>query len=284
MKKKKAASRVEKPRVDLNHPVLRLFRYTLPLQVKVQEVARVLGDPEGMACLNIGDEGCAMSYQLRRLGGSWESVVADEQQAVTVRELVDEGVHVWDNKALPFENKQFDMLVIIDFMERVEDDTGFIEECHRVLKPDGRLVLLASNAKPWSPVYWLRRLLGVDFEQRGLRRLGYTESDLFNRLKHGFDLNNMRTFSRFWVQLADAIVLGLGPRPVGTDEALRATRRYMVANVFYRLAYQLDMFLVFVRGFSLVVTAKRRAWLPRKTPVLADGRSISEAVLSRAAT
>jgi hypothetical protein len=33
----------------------------------------------------------------------------------------------------------------------------------------------------------------------------------------------------------------------------------------------------------MIAMAKRRAWHPRKTPVLVDGRSISEAVLSKAA-
>jgi hypothetical protein len=49
----------------------------------------------------------------------------------------------------------------------------------------------------------------------------------------------------------------------------------------FGLAYQLDFLLFFSRGNYLIANAKRRAWLPRKTPVLSDGRSITEAVLSK---
>ena len=59
-------------------------------------------------------------------------------------------------------------------------------------------------------------------------------------------------------------------------------RMYSVAGIFYVLAAQLDMLLFFTRGHYLIAHAKRRAWRPRKTPVQSDGRTITEAVLSRA--
>ena len=94
----------------------------------------------------------------------------------------------------------------------------------------------------------------------------------------------MRSYSRFFVQLINIITLfmarGLETRGPAAERKLM--RIYSVMGPFYRIAYQLDMLLFFTRGYALVAVAKRRAWCPRNAPILNDGRSISEAVLSKA--
>jgi SAM-dependent methyltransferase len=198
--------------------------------------------------------------------------------------VAEEDVGVLSGEELPFEKKMFDAVVIVDFLERVRSDELFIEECHKVLKPDGRLILNVARVKPYSFVGLLRRMLGLTFEGRGLARPGYTETDLFRILKDGFDVHNMRSYSRFFVELTHTFVQFAESRGGTGDGREKGGRRlYTVANVFYRVAFQLDMLLFFTRGFSLIASAKRRGWRPRKTPVLVDGRSITEAVLSRAA-
>lgn len=250
------------------------FRASLPEQLRLDELLRALGEVGDQTCLDVGADNPLLSYHLRRHGGVWHSAVMNEDEAGQVREVVGENVHVLNADALPFENKMFDAVAVIGMLERVLDDHVFVEECHRVLKPDGRLVLSVARRKPCSLIPLLRRLPGSEQDRLGWVRPGYTEPQLFRVLKHGFDVHSVRSHGRFFVQLTDAAVNALGGR--GPSRWF-----YTVANLFYRLAFQLDMLLFFTRGHSLVVLAKRRAWRPRMAPVLSDGRTISEAVLSR---
>jgi hypothetical protein len=127
-------------------------------------------------------------------------------------------------------------------------------------------------------------MLNLTYADRGWVREGYTESQLFSILKHGFDVHHMRSYSRFLEELADTIVMAMANRAKARSSGdwEGSTRLFAIAGPFYRIAYQLDMFLFMGHGFNLIATAKRRAWRPRNAPVLVDGRSISEAVLSKA--
>jgi len=262
---------------------LHIFRKCLPLQVCLQEIIRVLGPSDDLDCLDIGDDNGMISYHLRKHGGKWSSAVAGRESADVVRQFLSENVVPMEDGTLPFEKKAFDCVVVVSALERFANDSAFIEECHRVLKPDGRLVVNVSRTKPASLVNFLRRLLGVTYQRKGRVRGGYTESELFTILKDGFDVHNMRSYSRFFTELVEAIVdrFAQGVRGQGAEKDRRLKRIFSVAGPFYRLAFQLDMLLFFNRGHRLIATAKRRSWRPRKAPILVDGRSITEAVLSR---
>jgi SAM-dependent methyltransferase len=187
--------------------------------------------------------------------------------------------------ALPFKEKTFDAVVILGSLEDIHTDEAFIEECHRVLKTDGRLVINVPHIKDWSLINILRTVLGLTPEKRGMVRPGYTETDLFRLLKNGFDVHHMRSYSRFFLELADTVSLFLVGRPGkgGEGEDKKRLRVYSMFSPLYWLAFQLDILLFFTRGHHLIALAKRRSWRPRNAPVLVDGRSISEAVLTKPA-
>ncbi len=283
-----------KPMTDENTPALEggalhqfLFRKSIPLQLRFQEVKRAVGDPDGMTCLEMGNDNGAFSFQLRRLGGDWHTVVRDTTTAAAVQELVATDVHVFDGKALPFAAKSFDLVVVGGGMEQATDETTFIELFHRILKPDGRVVVCVQRLKPFSLLNPLRHMLTPSDQDRDRRRIGregYTEGELFRALKDGFDVHTMRSYSRIFVELVDLLTASTLARHGGKPDDATLARVHRRAYPFAWLAFQLDLLMFFTRGHRLVATAKRRAWLPRKTPILIDGRSISEAVLSSAVT
>ena len=256
------------------------LRWMLPLQARLQEITRSLGKTEGLDCLEMGFDNGAISRQLRRRGGDWHTCVRNPDELAGVQELVGDRVTVLEGDRLPFDNKTFDAVVVVDLLERVEDVDAFIEECHRILKPSGHLVLSVGHHKSYTLIPQLRRLLGDSAEGRGFVRYGYTESHLFAILKHGFDVLQVRTYSRFFVECVDVFARRAVRRETLAGDS--GTGSHFLLGLLYRLAFQLDMLLFFTRGHALIATSKRRAWLPRKTPVLVDGRSISEAVLSKA--
>ena len=248
------------------------FRKSVPMQVTLQEILKAVGELDGKSCLAIGSQNAMMSYQLRRGGGQWQELVFDEETAGNIHEIVGEDVSVYDGNALPFRAKSFDVLVILDGLAAQPSDAAFIEMCHKVIKPDGQVVVCAPREKQMTLITPMRVLFG-------LTTGGYTERHLFNILKSGFDVMQMRSYSRFFVEFVDAIVQGIAHRRRDRDPA-SLLGLYSVAYAFYWLAYQLDLLIFFARGHRLIARAKRRAWRSRDAPILVDGRSISEAVLS----
>jgi SAM-dependent methyltransferase len=259
------------------------YRRSVLQQMLLQELVRAAGTTDGMACADVGIENPMVSALLRRLGGTWHTVaLSDGVETAATITLKSPALRLIDGR-LPFQNKTLDLVILVGVLERVGDDAAFIEECHRVLKPTGRLIVETANRKSGSVVNSMERMLAMDYESVGLPRPGYDESELFQILKHGFDVSTVRSYVRFFTRLNQLLGVAALNRAGRLGKGAAAFRRIrLLGRVASWFAYQFDYLIWFTRGFRLVAVTKRRAWLPRKTPVLADGRSITEAVLTRA--
>jgi SAM-dependent methyltransferase len=274
---------------------LQLFRKSLVKQAKLRQITNLLGPVDGKVCLDVGGDNGVISYHLRRLGGTWHSVDLTEKAVESIRRLVGDRVDRITGPTLPFDNDTFDIIVIIDLLEHLQADYAFIAECHRVLRANGRLIVNVPYIKRYALLPPLRRLLGLTDERHGHVRPGYTGSELFDLLKDGFDVETAHTYSRFFVGLLDTFIQYVvqrsssgkdaGAKGVVTDEQdfRRMKKLFRIYSILYpilQLAAVADLLLFFTQGYSLIACAKRRRqWLPRRTPVLADGRSIAEAAL-----
>lgn len=253
------------------------FRKSLLLQIELQEVLSALGDVSDLKCLEIGSSNAMYSYQLRRAGGLWRSLAADAQAAARIREGVENDVDVLPaGDDMPFEKHTFDVVVVLGVLETIESDAAFVKSCHRILKPDGRLIICAARQKSYSLINPVVRHIASG---AGLIRAGYTESRLFAVLKSGFDVFSVHTYSRFFMTVVDAVVQSMVRRHVAERTLESRCRFYKTASLFYGCAYQFDALLFLTRGHRMIAVAKRRGWRSREAPILNDGRSISEAVL-----
>ena len=273
----------------------RLLHLSVTKQAKLREIVALLGPlDDGAEALDVGGDNGLVSWRLRRQGGMWISADGSEKAVEAIRRLVGGTVERLEGAQLPFADGRFDAVVIIDYLEHVEDDQGFVAECHRVLKPGGRLIVNVPHAKPLAVLRPLRRLLGQTDARHGHVRPGYTEAQLFAILKDGFDVQEVRTYSRFFVELLDTFVRLATQRSTradaddakgalfAVDDARRASKMLRAGSLlypFFRLAEWMDRLLFFTRGYSLIVSAVRRTWRPRVAPSLRDGRSIAEAAL-----
>lgn len=273
---------------------LKLFSKSLLKQAKLKRIAALAGSTGGQVCLDLGGDNGVISYQLRRRGGMWTSADLSEKSVESIRRLVGERVERIEGARLPFPDRSFDVIVIIDMLEHVQDDALFIAECHRVLKQSGRLVVNVPHIKSWSVLRPIRRLLGLTDEAHGHVRPGYTQSQLFELLKDGFNVEEVQTYSRFFSEALDTAIRYVATRmskPGQTDpkglmideEDFGRMRKlftvYSILYPFFWIAARMDALLFFTRGYCLVARAKWRPWIPRRTPVLRDGRSIAEAAL-----
>lgn len=273
---------------------LRLYRKSLLKQSKLKNIKSLLPPVDGKSCVDVGGDNGVISFMLRKEGGAWQSVDLSEKAVQSIGNLVGEGnAHLIIDNTLPFEDDSADTIVIIDYLEHVENDYGFIKECHRVLRPTGILLCNVPHRKKWSVIRPLRLLLGLTDELHGHVRPGYNEHDLYHLLRDGFDIIQARTYNRFFVELVDTGVQFLSTFIKSSREEdaskgnlidqedfskyIKAFRLYSLIYPILFLASKLDLLLMFTRGHSLVVQARSRAWNPRREVKIADGRSIAEA-------
>ncbi len=262
-------------------------RCSVILRWRWRQIASLLGPTTGQVCLEIGAG--SLGTLLRRNGGEWHS--ADRGNAAVARLHRLYGTCAAAIEAdghLPFPNGYFDAAVVTDTLERWPTETPLIAEIHRTLKPAGRLIIETPFLKK-SLLHPLRRALGFSDERLGRVRVGYTESHLYEVLKDGFDVQEVRVYSGFFAELFEWLARWVAERrvqgpPAWTAEELdtREFGRLMrIYGILFPAAWVgafLDRILP-LRGHRIALRAKRRLWIPRKTPVLRDGRSIAEATL-----
>ena len=244
-------------------------RCHLPLQLELEAVHRILAATRmaNLACLDVGFRVPKACRQLRVPGGYWTSVATDRASRDRIAAELKEDVPLLGPRGeLPFEDKQFDVVVLsLGTLSGDRDaDTALICECHRVLKVSGCLILTVK----YSKLFDLANLL---HNRRQVTGTGgqYSEAALFDLLKTGFDWLGLRTYCRFWMQMVRQ----------WADRRHPETGDPRLLTAFYWMARIADCMAFFTRGHLVTAYGRRKGWRPRQTPKLADGRSISEAVL-----
>src|SRR5918996_4286688 len=99
-----------------------LLRRSVLKQRKLAAIDRRLGVTEGRRCLDLGSDNGVISLMLRRRGGRWASADLTPEAVASIRELVDEDVHLVQPDRLPFADGEFDVVAVVDMIEHVPDD------------------------------------------------------------------------------------------------------------------------------------------------------------------
>ena len=115
------------------------LRRTVDLQL--QTIWRFLGPILPHLEGDLLDVGCgempfrfALSQRVKYTG-------IDVEAAVAFGMAGDGSIHIFDGRAIPFPNNQFDHILCTEVLEHAEDPGTLMEEMHRVLKPGGSLIL-----------------------------------------------------------------------------------------------------------------------------------------------
>jgi SAM-dependent methyltransferase len=251
---------------------LRLFKRSVLKQRKYLEICSLLGRVEGKHCLDVGSDNGVISYLLRSQGGTWKSADLDEGSVSAIRDLVGTEVYQIDGGPTPFEDEEFDKVVIVDFLEHIPEDGDFVQELYRILKPGGELILNVPHYKD-SLLRRFRHRIGQTDEQHGHLRPGYTIEAIKKLAGSHFEIVTYKTYSKFFSELIDALVVfGVSllrrgkenPSKKGlivTGKDLKkyrsSFRLYSVVYPFMWLFSKLDHLLFFRSGYMLI--AKGRA-------------------------
>ncbi|OLF18837.1 class I SAM-dependent methyltransferase [Actinophytocola xanthii] len=101
------------------------------------------------------EAGCGEGYGANLLAGDARAVIALDYDATTVAHVhrAYPSVHpVRGNlAALPLRSSTVDVVANLQVIEHLWDQAGFLHECHRVLRPGGRLLVTTPNRITFSP-------------------------------------------------------------------------------------------------------------------------------------
>jgi SAM-dependent methyltransferase len=87
---------------------------------------------------------------MRTLGWVVEGVEVDPAACRHARKTHGLTVHEGTLESRGYPNDGFDAIVINHVIEHVFDPVGLLKECHRVVKSDGRVVVITPNAGSWA--------------------------------------------------------------------------------------------------------------------------------------
>lgn len=244
------------------------FRADRPLRMEIEAVARILAGIEigTMTCLDVGIPNPVGSLFLRRLGGYWSTVGWTPERCRRAAAILQEEVlQAGAGGELPFDDKQFDVVVVArgNLTGDPDHDVTLIQECHRVLKTPGYLVISSDYRKRVNVAGLLARRSDQSPHP------GYNERQIFDLLKTGFDVLGVRTYCRFWVQIM-RLMLDAPDRGKGRTTAF-----------LYWIACQLDALLFFTKGYQAIAHGRRKGWRERQPLGVHHGMHISESVLRR---
>ncbi len=141
-------------------------------------------------CLEVG----AGTGEISKFLSLQHAVVATDISPRMVEEIKKIGIeaHVCDGEKLPFNNEMFETVIASEMLFYLDNPDNFLAEAHRVLKPEGRLLISCASNFPVK-FYdrlrsWLRKLgmkKGMYFSEDPLREF-MTPA----KLKHMLKRNN----------------------------------------------------------------------------------------------
>jgi SAM-dependent methyltransferase len=259
-----------------------LFNRSVLKQAKYRRVLELLEDPSHRASLDIGADNGVISYLLRQRGGRWFSADLDAGAVASIRELVHDDVYQLDGGATPFPDGSFDQIVIVDFLEHIPDDRGFVRDLARILKPGGTLIINVPHLKPHSVLNRFRHRICLTDEWHGHLRPGYSLDDVRRLLDPHFVIERSLTYSRAFSEMIDTALNGLyqvikrrkrestssSKGTVVTRSDLEKLRKeFRLLSAFYPVFWTLsrmDALLPFQSGYKLMVKARLRDY-PRQS-------------------
>jgi SAM-dependent methyltransferase len=258
------------PEDEVRARQLARFRASVLKQAKWRALRRATGPVGDVDALDLGADNGVISWFFRQKGGRWTSADLTEETCAAIRAMVGERVvQLTEDASLPFADATFDLVVVIDLLEHLEDDGRLLAEIARCTRPGGRVVLNVPHAKRGAVLTPLRHALGLTDEWHGHRHAGYTVRQLGALLPPALRLRTATTYSRFFSHALDtalnwAYLRGSRGRARSTAKGMvvlgdagqggRALRALFPA---LRAWAALDALLPWTRGYMLLATLER---------------------------
>jgi len=170
----------------------------LAKDIRVKKMIELVGTGK-----EVLDLGCFSGYMMKQFIKNGNKTIGTDTNKMFIKHCQDDGLNVFyidSEKRLPFANSSFDVVVAGELIEHIYDTNKFLEECNRILRPGGELIISTPNMGFWK--HRLKLLLGLNmpFEYGGdagffIGHIRYFNLASFKRAisGHGFSLNRVET-------------------------------------------------------------------------------------------
>lgn len=186
---------------------LALFRASALKRQKWRALSSALDElPPFRDALDLGSDNGTMSWLLRERGGRWSSAELGRDAVRMIERMLGEQVHELDGSRLPFEPCSFDLVVVVDLLEHVDDDRELLAEIARCLRPGGHAIVNVPRLTRWSVLPKVRHAIGLTDAWHGHLRPGYTRSGLESILPRELRPFRARSYSRFFSHSLDTLL------------------------------------------------------------------------------
>ena len=260
--------------------LLRLYEKSILKKAKFSAIRGYIAPTDNSRCLDIGADNGVLSYLLRESGGNWTSADLDPAIVDGIKQMVGTQVELFDGGRTAHAEQTFDTVVIIDFLEHIENDRAFVSELHRIMKPDACLIINVPHFRPSSLIRKLRLACGLTDEKHGHLRPGYNLQSLIVVCSEYFEITAHHTYSKFFVEFYDILISLLLNRMSGVDHSQgnesgsdkskgnvvsgddlnKHRKKFQIFSLIYPIAWllpQLDKLLFWTQGHSLIVKARK---------------------------
>ncbi len=247
-------------------------KYSLRKKLKLPILMKALRIQKSDTLLDVGCGAGVFSYEMALHGGKVIGLDYSETNVRAVREryhLPNLSFEVGDAVAMPFNEETFDSILATEIIEHVQEDNKFVNECYRVLKKNGKVVITTPCINPTLSVDWMRRLFaGIDITKDfGHKRGGYTKEGLFELLeKNNFLPEKVVYYDLFFGEIA--WVVTCMPRALTNKNWKSGEGQDKLGNSFmfnlYKIVFpviylfaKLDVFLKGLRGHHIMVVGRK---------------------------
>lgn len=259
---------------------VRISERSIKKRDKLRLLDRWLAGPPPRLALEVGCAQGILGWHLRKKGGFWAGADQDMANLRTARELLGTGLVRMPEGRLPFRTEAFDLVTCLDYLEHIDNDAECLRECFRVLRPGGELVVVTPHTGRLFIVHRLRDALGMKLEFYGHKREGYSSRALSALLESaGFEVVRTKTYSKTFSELIELLLnvayirlAARGPsrralrdghiRPSTAEEYEAQSGKLKAYGAVYPIVWlvsRLDVFLFFLKGYSVMVKARRPA-------------------------
>ena len=123
----------------------------------INEIAATLAN--GGRCLDCGAQG-GQTYDsiCRKMPFSSQCYFGLEWNHASIRQARQRGLNIIQgdlNDEIPYRDHSFNCVFALSVLEHLINGCRFISECHRVLQPQGRLILLTPNISTFFSIFQL---------------------------------------------------------------------------------------------------------------------------------
>lgn len=119
---------------------------------RMEYILSQTGDVAGLAILDVGCGGGLVCEPLSRLGAHVTGLDADTQAIQTARDhaaMMDLDVR-YENGTVEDHKGLYDIVLVLEIIEHVDDPLGFLDDCAARLKPGGVMIVSTLNKTPQS--------------------------------------------------------------------------------------------------------------------------------------